>query len=88
MAGNYRSFVVGNGEYPKWFKEETSKGRARVNYEGDKATSITIYGATKNYTAKPGDVILINQNGMTVTDQATVAKLNAQNQKKEEKKNV
>lgn len=68
MAKSPKSFVVGNGSYPEWFKEQASKGRARRNYDEEDNTliDITIYGATKNYVAKPGDTILLTKNGMTV----------------------
>lgn len=74
MAKSPKSFVVGNGSYPEWFKEQASKGRARVNYDEEDSTliDITIYGATKNYIAKPGDTILFTKNGMTVVNNATV----------------
>lgn len=70
MAKSPKSFVVGNGSYPEWFKEQASKGRARVNYDEEDNTliDITIYGATKNYVAKPGDTILFTKNGMTVVN--------------------
>lgn len=74
MAKSPKSFVVGNGSYPEWFKEQASKGRARVNYdeEDNALIDITIYGATKNYVAKPGDTILFTKNGMTVVNNTTV----------------
>lgn len=70
MAKSPKSFVVGNGSYPEWFKEQASKGRARVNYDEEDNTliDIIIYGATKNYVAKPGDTILFTKNGMTVVN--------------------
>lgn len=73
MAKSPKSFVVGNGSYPEWFKEQASKGRARVNYDKEDSTliDITIYGATKNYVAKPGDTILFTKNGMTVVNNTT-----------------
>lgn len=74
MAKSPKSFVVGNGSYPEWFKEQASKGRARVNYDEEDNTliDITIYGATKNYVAKSGDTILFTKNGMTVVNNTTV----------------
>lgn len=73
MAKSPKSFVVDNGSYPEWFKEQASKGRARVNYDEEDNTliDITIYGATKNYVAKPGDTILFTKNGMTVVNNTT-----------------
>lgn len=73
MAKSPKSFVVGNGSYPEWFKEQASKGRARVNYDEEDNTliDITIYGATKNYIAKPGDTILFTKSGMTVVNNTT-----------------
>lgn len=73
MAKSPKSFVVSNGSYPEWFKEQASKGRARVNYDEEDNTliDITIYGATKNYVAKPGDTILFTKNGMTVVNDTT-----------------
>lgn len=70
MTKNPKSFTVGNGNYPEWFKEQASKGRARVNYDEEEGTllDITIYGATKNYIAKPGDMILLTKSGMTVVN--------------------
>lgn len=66
---NPKSFVVGSKSYPDWFKEQASKGRARVNY-GDEGelVNITIYGATKNYTAIPGDEIIFTKSGMSVVN--------------------
>ena len=83
MSKSVRSFVVGKDNYPEWFQEQASKGRARVNYDEDDHTliDITIYGATKNYLAKPGDTIAFTRNGMTVVKNAAV-------QQKEGKQNV
>lgn len=69
MTKNPKSFVVGSKSYPEWFKEQASKGRARVNYnDDDELVSITIYGATKSYIAEPGDEILFTKSGMTVVN--------------------
>lgn len=69
MTKNPKSFVVGSKNYPDWFKEQASKGRARVNYDEDgELVNITIYGATKSYVAEPGDEILFTKNGMTVVN--------------------
>ena len=64
---NPKSFVVGSKSYPDWFKEQASKGRVRVNYDDEgELINITIYGATKNYTAIPGDEIIFTKNGPSV----------------------
>lgn len=81
MAKSVKSFIVGSGTYPEWFKEQASKGRARINYDEEDGSliDIMIYGATKNYTAKPGDTILYTRSGLSVIDKAAI------NQQKEGK---
>ena len=73
-----KKFVVGKESIPAWFVEKLSTGRAKIRRDEDgELESITIMSATKTYTAKPGDTIVLNSRGMTV-----------QETNKEEKKDV
>lgn len=73
-----KKFIVGKDPTPTWFMEKLSTGRAKVHRDEDgELESITIMSATKTYTAKPGDTIVLNSRGMTVQETS-----------KEEKKDV
>lgn len=82
---NAKQFIVGKEDYPAWFREQASKGRVRLNYDDDNVLKdITVYGPTKNYIAKPGDVIIMLKSGLAVIDKKSAVKYGTQPQKKEE----
>lgn len=64
---NYDSFIVGTDDFPAWFKEQTAKGKAKINRDDDDVLeSITVLSATKSYIARPGDTIMSLKTGMVV----------------------
>lgn len=85
MAAVTKEFVVGT-QFPSWFTEQASKGRARINYNEEDGTlvDITVYTPTKNYVARLGDKIMLLKSGMTVLPKAAAAKFSTQPQRKGE----
>ena len=86
MAFQNKKFIVGE-KSPEWFKEQCSLGRAKVVYddEGD-FVNIIVYSATKNYTAKKGDVIMLLKSGLAVIPKEQAVKYKIQKETKEEVK--
>lgn len=68
MEKGFKRFVLGSGSFPDWFEAQVEQGRARVEYDEEDGVllDVVIYGATKNYIAKPGDMILLTKSGMVV----------------------
>lgn len=61
-------FIIGEGNFPVWFNNTLSKGRARITrdeYTG-KLVGVTIYTVSGPVTGKPGDVIINTRNGVLV----------------------
>lgn len=86
MKGSAKQFVLGKDNFPEWFKEQATKGRVRLNYDDDGVLeNVVVYGATKNYTAKPDDVIVMLKTGITVIPHETAVKYGPKVTDKEEK---
>lgn len=80
-----KQFIVGVDSIPAWFKEQMQKGRAHVHQDEEtkKIEKISISTATKQYVAKPGDVVLMLRTGMVVLPKETAKRYGEQPQKKE-----
>lgn len=64
---NKNNFIFDVDGIPDWFRQETSRGRAKVVLDDDnEPVKAIIYSGTKNYEAYPGDTILRTKNGMIV----------------------
>ena len=62
-----KRFMLGQEDYPEWFRDLAKKGRAQINVDEDeKLESVTIYTPTKTYVALPGDIIILAKAGVTV----------------------
>lgn len=60
------TYTVGK-DMPLWFKEKLKHGKAKLNKnEDNELESVTIFSATKNYIAYPGDTVMLNVRGMSV----------------------
>ena len=80
-----KQFTVGD-EFPDWFKEELSKGRAKVIRDDDnEIDKIIITSPTKTYAAYPGDVIMLFKPGMTVVSKKAAVKYGVRKESKEDK---
>lgn len=66
MAFQNKSFVLGKEKVPGWFEEETSAGRAKVNYDDGELIDVTVYTPTGTKVAKLGDTIMLLKSGLSV----------------------
>lgn len=67
MDNKIKEFIVGKQPFPEWFKGKLRTGKAKVyNNEDGELDKIVIIAATKTYEAKTGDVIMLNNRGMSV----------------------
>lgn len=78
MNKQAKQFIVGQNT-PTWFQEQASKGRAKAHYDEEgKLLHITVHSPTKVYEAKPGDVIVLLNTGMSVIPKAMAIRYGGQ----------
>lgn len=88
-ADNKKLFILDVDDFPSWFVDEASKGRAKIKYdEENEIESVKILSGTKTYEAVPGDTIMKLSTGMVVIKQDKAKKFINEGTKKEEKENV
>ena len=86
---NKRLFVLDVDDFPSWFIDEASKGRAKIKYDEDaEIESVTVISGTKTYEAYPGDTIMKLNTGMVVLKKEKAKKFINEGTKKEEEKDV
>lgn len=62
-----KRYTLGSGQIPKWFENECSLGRARVNYNDDgDIECVTIHTPTKTLEAFEGDEVVLSKSGLGV----------------------
>lgn len=84
----YKRFVLGKDHFPQWFKDQTSKGRAKVltDIETGEVVGATLYTATRTMHAKVGDTILLSRAGLSIQTAEEAEKNRIAEQSKEKKK--
>lgn len=60
------SFIYGEGEEPKWFKEECDKGTIKEKIDIEDEKYCIINTPTKQYVVSIGDEIIKSKNGLSV----------------------
>lgn len=85
MANSVLKFVVGRDDFPVWFNDECSKGRAKINFEKGRVKNVIVYSPTKTFTANIGDVIILYNSGMSVIPSDKAVKYGVKNEETNKK---